>query len=62
LSREIARTVAHALQAAALMFVLSAGPREVRASTPLNWFGNDARGMAQGAPAWPSPGDRGTCS
>ncbi len=48
MSREIARTVAHALQAAALMFALSGGPREARASTPLNWFGNDARAMAQG--------------
>lgn len=48
MNREIARTVAHALQAAALMFVLSTGPREARASTPLNWFGNDAKGMAQG--------------
>ncbi|HUT79012.1 MAG TPA: hypothetical protein VM285_15040 [Polyangia bacterium] len=48
MSRDIARTVAHALQVAALMVVLSGGPRDVRASTPLNWFGNDAKGMAQG--------------
>jgi hypothetical protein len=40
--------VAHALQVLALLTILSGGPREARSSTPLNWFGNDARGMAQG--------------
>ena len=48
MNRDLARNIAHALQVVALVVILSSWPKDLRASTPLNWFGNDARGMAQG--------------